>query len=213
MAPLAMSPRPMSPGGTMRPLSPSMFPMMQHPMMAPGGAAGVGITFEPDLTYGSATHGMHVITKIRPDSPAHKSCRVQVGDILAMIQQAGETRSVPVAGLPIPRVLSMLTGQAGSGVKLHILDGKFPYLPPKLVVCAREMLPTGITQTHSTGPSYSSAYPMLAAGSSFPMLAAGSAMPMGMGSAMPISSRSVAPMAAPAMSPVPVYAHGSGDHR
>ena len=126
MAPLAMSPRPMSPGGTIRPLSPSMFPMMQHPMMAPGGAAGacardcacdwgtarvhsqayegislrtcpcvsslppltifvcpscrcnpgVGITFEPDLTYGSATHGMHVITKIRPDSPAHKSKNV-----------------------------------------------------------------------------------------------------------------------------------------
>ena len=53
-----------------------------------------------------------------------------------------------------------------------------------MVVCAREMLPTGISQMHSTGPSYSSAYPMLAGGSSFPMLAAGSAMPVGMGSGM-----------------------------
>jgi len=35
--------------------------------------AGVGITFEPDLQYGSPTNGMHIITKIRPNSPADKS--------------------------------------------------------------------------------------------------------------------------------------------
>ena len=34
---------------------------------------GVGITFEPDLHYGSPTNGMHIITKIRPNSPADKS--------------------------------------------------------------------------------------------------------------------------------------------
>ena len=34
---------------------------------------GVGITFEPDIGYGSSTYGMHVVTKIRPYSPAHKS--------------------------------------------------------------------------------------------------------------------------------------------
>ncbi len=33
---------------------------------------GVGITFEPDLQYGSPTNGMHIITKIRPNSPADK---------------------------------------------------------------------------------------------------------------------------------------------
>jgi hypothetical protein len=33
---------------------------------------------------------------------------------------------VPVAGLPISKVLSLLTGNAGTSVKLHILDGEFP---------------------------------------------------------------------------------------
>ena len=52
------------------------------------------------------------------------AARIQQGDILAMVTQEGG-RSVPVAGLPISQVLSLLTGNAGTSVKLHILDGEF----------------------------------------------------------------------------------------
>ena len=44
---------------------------IKHPHA--GIPVGVGITFEPDIGYGSSTYGMHVVTKIRPNSPAHKS--------------------------------------------------------------------------------------------------------------------------------------------
>ena len=33
----------------------------------------MGITFEPDMRYGSSTQGMQIITNIRPNSPADKS--------------------------------------------------------------------------------------------------------------------------------------------
>jgi C-terminal processing protease CtpA/Prc len=169
---------------------------------ANGGPAGVGITFEPKHQPGTKTHGMHVITKIRPNSPAHKSCRIQVGDILALIQQAGDPKSYSTAGMPIAKVLAMLTGPAGTGVKLHILDGQFPYLPPKIVVCTREIVPTGITQTQnkvaspvpvttqlvpgtSSVPIYGSSAPMRSAA---PMMRSAVPMDPAYGSARPFGS-------------------------
>jgi len=48
--------------------------------------------------------------------------------------------------MPIEKVLGMLTGMPGSTVILHILDGQFVYLPPKIITCVRENLPTGVTE-------------------------------------------------------------------
>jgi len=146
-----------------------------------GGPAGVGITFEPDLRPGSMTHGMHIVTRIRPNSPAHHSGRVQVGDVLAMIQQAGDPKSYPTAGLPISRVLAMLTGPPNTVVKIHILDGEFTYLPPKVFVCTRELIPTGITQSDvrfTPGPAVAHPLSQQPPGSALPaMMSGGSAVP------------------------------------
>ena len=42
--------------------------------------------------------------------------------------------------MPIQEVIRMLIGAPDSTVTLSVLDGKFPYLPPKLCQCQRVMV-------------------------------------------------------------------------
>mmetsp|Transcript_38317 Transcript_38317/g.74852 ORF Transcript_38317/g.74852 Transcript_38317/m.74852 type:complete len:123 (-) Transcript_38317:97-465(-) len=90
--------------------------------------AGIGIHFTPD------NKGMHIITGMRPQGPAESCGRILVGDILFKVDER------EVRNMPIQDVIRLLTGQPDTTVTLSVLDGKFPYLAPKLCQCQRVLV-------------------------------------------------------------------------
>mmetsp|Transcript_6533 Transcript_6533/g.15756 ORF Transcript_6533/g.15756 Transcript_6533/m.15756 type:complete len:124 (-) Transcript_6533:25-396(-) len=90
--------------------------------------AGIGIHFTPD------NKGMHIITGMRPGGPAESCGRILVGDILFKVDQK-EVRNVAIQD-----VIRLLTGPPDTAVTLAVLDGKFPYLAPKLCECQRVLV-------------------------------------------------------------------------
>jgi len=155
--PLSPRGRPGSPGW--RPMSPGHRPTSPyHPMSPPRSpsptsmynTAGIGITFEPDQDDEKSTFGMHRITSIRQGSPAQTCGRILKGDILYAVNsnpQSPQSKLVVVQGMPLNQVISFLTGPPNTPVLLSILDGDFPYLPPKITQVMRTILPTGVRKT------------------------------------------------------------------
>eukprot|EP00282_Hemiselmis_andersenii_P018143 CAMPEP_0114125828 /NCGR_PEP_ID=MMETSP0043_2-20121206/9506_1 /TAXON_ID=464988 /ORGANISM="Hemiselmis andersenii, Strain CCMP644" /LENGTH=124 /DNA_ID=CAMNT_0001218775 /DNA_START=14 /DNA_END=388 /DNA_ORIENTATION=+ len=90
--------------------------------------AGIGIHFTPD------NKGMHIITGMRPGGPAESCGRILVGDVLFKVDEK-EVRNVAIQD-----VIRLLTGPPDTTVTLSVLDGKFPYLPPKLCQCQRVLV-------------------------------------------------------------------------
>ena len=74
-----------------------------------GSFVGVGVGVEPDPA------GLKV-TGLFPDSPAQKA-GLQAGDVIT------EVNSVPAAGRPLPSVIEMIGGTAGTTVRLTIRRG------------------------------------------------------------------------------------------
>ncbi|EKX53849.1 hypothetical protein GUITHDRAFT_132888 [Guillardia theta CCMP2712] len=72
------------------------------------------------------------------------------GDILYAVNsnpQSPQSKLVVVQGMPLNQVISFLTGPPNTPVLLSILDGDFPYLPPKITQVMRTILPTGVRKT------------------------------------------------------------------